>query len=469
MTEKEAPKLSQKEEQLRNFILNGSPLLVTLKLGIPIALFQGLNQLFRIFDSFIASQINATAASTVTYFSQINLIISGIGFGWAAGTSLKISHAYGVGDYKLVKERVSSVLASTLIACFAVILILSPLITPFLHMTNTPQEFIYMGRNFFFIDLIGTLVAILNGVYIAIERARGNSKRILYLNVSATVVKFTLTIVSVSILGQGVTFIALSTLASQLVILAIAIFYMSRKNEVFSFSLKSVSLRRRTLNPLFFFSFPIMVERSAFHAGKVIVNFMLTGYGALAVGALGISNLVCGVTTLPQNGFQESTAAVISQNLGADNIRRTFDAFLSMLIVTLTFSLAFFLPSYFFAYGITGIFAPTDPYFHNILLSIYRYDIWSIFPLAVSTSIVALLYGFGYTKSTLLISFCRIFLFRIPLLWYLQNHTNLGSESAGIVMISSNVLAAILSVCMAVIYIPRISKKYQVPFFQKRI
>ena len=52
-------------------------------------------------------------------------------------------------------------------------------------------------------------------------------------------------------------------------------------------------------------SFPVIVERIAFAVGKVIVNSMSTVYGSWTVGALGISNNIGGITTNPQNGFQE--------------------------------------------------------------------------------------------------------------------------------------------------------------------
>ena len=39
------------------------------------------------------------------------------------------------------------------------------------------------------------------------------------------------------------------------------------------------------------------------------------------VGAMGVSNNLGGITTNPQNGFQEGAASIISQNLGARRYR----------------------------------------------------------------------------------------------------------------------------------------------------
>ena len=74
---------------------------------------------------------------------------------------------------------------------------------------------------------------------------------------------------------------------------------------------------------------------------------------------------------------------------------------------------------------------------------------------------MALLFGFGKTRLTLLCNFCRVFVFRIPVLWALQKYTNLGSESVGIVMGVSNILCMLLSVVVAVIVIRDIKRNYK--------
>ena len=59
-------------------------------------------------DSLMASHINAEAVSAVAYLSQINITVSSIGMGLAIGSSLKISEAYGAGNYELVGRRVGN-------------------------------------------------------------------------------------------------------------------------------------------------------------------------------------------------------------------------------------------------------------------------------------------------------------------------------------------------------------------------
>ena len=63
---------------------------------------------------------------------------------------------------------------------------------------------------------------------------------------------------------------------------------------------------------------------------------MSTVYGSWTVGALGISNNIGGITTNPQNGFQEGGSSIISQNLGAGRPKRALLAFRWVLYIDLS-------------------------------------------------------------------------------------------------------------------------------------
>jgi putative MATE family efflux protein len=458
--------LSEKEEQLRDFILNDGMFKVILRIGLPIAFFQGLNNLLRVLDSFMAASIDATAASMVTYFGQMNLIISGLGLGLATGATLKISQMCGKGDYGTVKKQISSLFAFAVLLCLALLVLIIPLATPILRFTNTPEEFITLGRTYFLIEFFSTMLMFLNGIYIALERVQGNTKRILNMNLVAMVIRLSFTAFSVYILREGITFIAISTLLSQGFIFVFGWYNLIGKSKVFTFSLKDVTFKKELLWPMIIISIPVMVERSAFHVGKAVVNTMITGFGPLVVGGLGISNLICGISVAPQTGFQDASISVMAQNLGASQHKRVIDAFKAVLMINMIQATLFFIPLFIFARQITGLFAIGDPIFHDILYAVYVLDVWSLIPLGAYAAVMALLFGLGYTKLTLFLNFCRIFLFRIPVLWYLKNFTDMEAEAAGFVMMFSNIAVSLLGILMGAICIARLCKKHNIAFWQ---
>lgn len=456
--------LSKKDEQFREFSLNGPMWRVVLYVGFPLALYESLNQLFKILDTMMASHIGASAVSAVAYLSQINMMISAVGTGLAVGASIKVSQAYGAGDFMLVKKRVSTMFAMCGALGIAILLVLVPFTPEFLRLMNTPEEFIADGSTYFRLELFGMVITFFNNVYIAIERARGNSKRILILNTAVIVVKLGLTAWFVYGLGGGINMISCATIISQSFLLLAACINMNQKGNAFGFSLRAISIKKEVICPMLTLSFPVIVERIAFAVGKVIVNSMSTVYGSWTVGALGISNNIGGITTNPQNGFQEGGSSIISQNLGAGRPKRALLAFRWVIYIDMLIGLVIMTASLLCLNQLAGLFAGDNAEFAEMIKQIYRFEAVGAIPLGVNAAVMALLYGFGKTRVTLVMNFCRVFLFRVPVLWALQQFTDLGNVSAGIVMAVSNVASGVLAAVVGVIEIRRICNTYDVRY-----
>lgn len=450
--------LSKKDEKFRDFSLNGNMFHVILYVCIPLALYQSLTQIFKVFDTMMAAHISATAVSSVAYIGQIQIMLSALGSGLAVGASIKVSEAYGAGDWELVSKRVSTMVAMCAILGSALLIFLLPTASAFLRFMKTPEEFISIGSTYFRIEILALVITFFNNIYISIERARGNSKRILYMNMGIVASKLALTAIFVYIFHLGITAIAVATLISQLTVLFTAIVVMTKNDNLFSFSSKAVSFKSEIVNPMLKLSIPVIIEKAAFAMGKVIVNSMCTVYGPQTVGALGISNNIGGITTMPQNGFQEGGSAVISQNRGAKKFSRTLKAFWCELICNLIIGVVLMSISLLCLEQISKFFAGDNLEFQEMIKGIYSWEAWGAIPLGINASVLSLMYGFGKTKITLFMNFCRIFVFRVPVLIALQKFTNYGSESAGIVMGISNFLSGMLAVILGVWIFIKIKK-----------
>ena len=456
-----------KDELFRDFSLRANMWRVVFHVCGPLALFDCLNQLFKILDSMMAAHISAESVSAVVYLGQINMMISALGGGLAVGSSIKISEAYGAGDYPLVKKRTNTLFAICGVLGGVVLLGILPFTGAFLRLAGTPEELIAIGSRYFVIDLFSIVLGFFLNVYISVERARGNSKRILWFNLASVSLKLSLTALFVYGMDGGVTSISVASLISQVAVLVYAVIVLKKSDSAFSLSLKEASFKREVTAPMLKLSFPVMVEKAAFSLGKVLVNSMSTDYGTLTVGTLGISNTIGGITTSPQGGFQSGAAAIISQNRGAGKPKRSLEAFKCVLIINMVIGAVGCCLTLVFLPQISRFFAGEDSAFAQLIASVYRYEAWGGFFLGINASVVALLYGFGYTKLTLLINFCRIFLFRVPVLWGLQRFTTLGSESVGVVMMVSNVLTGLLAVVVGTLIVRKICIENGVRFFGK--
>ena len=455
--------LSSRDRRFLDISLNAPMWKVVLYVGTPLALYQGLAALFTILDTLMASHISKESVSAVAYLAQLRLMLSSVGGGLAVGAGIQISRAYGEGDFLLVRKRVSTLYATSLSVGLLMLAVILPFTGGFLRLAGTPAELITVGRQYFIVQLFVMVVNFLNEVYIAVERARGNARRIFLLNIAVIVVKLSLTALFVYVLDSGLVMIAVASLLSELTMFAFAVHFSLIGDSAFSFSPKAVSFReRRVLEPMVRQSVPVIAEKALFAFGKTIVNSMCTVYGALMVGAMGVSNNLGAITTNPQNGYQQGSSAIISQNYGAGKYRRMLDAFYATAVINMLLGALISGLELWQLHLLSGLFDGGSEDFRRMIALVYRYEALGAVPLGFNAAVMALLYGLGQTKLTLVLNFARVFVFRIPVFWFLQHCTNFGEASVGIVMMVSNISVAVAAGVTALVVIRRFKRDHAI-------
>ena len=451
--------LTNKDKKFLDRSLNGPMWKVILMIGTPLALYQMLSQIFSVLDTMMAAHISKESVSAVAYLSQLKLILSALGGGLAVGSGILISRAYGEGNFALVRKRVSSLYAISLAVGLLMLGVILPFTGQFLRLAGTPESLIEVGTQYFIVQLFTLVVTFLNNVYIAVERARGNANRIFRLNLVVIILKLSLTAFFVYIMNSGLVMIAAASLISQLALFVFAVKNSLIGESAFSFSAKAVTFSKEVTSPMIGRSFPVIMEKALFAFGKTIVNSMCTVYGDLMVGAMGVSNNLGGFATMPQNGYQEGAASIISQNLGAGKHKRVLQAFWSVLLINVVVGGVITALVLWQLDFMAGLFDSGSPEFHQMIMLVYRYEAFGAVPLGINAAVLALLYGLGKTKLTLVINFSRVFAFRIPVFWYLQNFTNYGEASVGMVMMISNIAVTVMSAVTAFFVIRKFRKE----------
>ena len=446
--------VSKKDEAFRQFALEGAPLRVLLNTCAPLALFQALQSIFKILDAMMASHIGSEAVSAVSCLSQITLMITALGGGLAVGGCIKISEAYGRGDYERVRHRVATVYAMAVAVSVVLAMTLIPFAVPFLRLLQTPEDLITVGVGYFRIEILTLVISFFNTVYLAIERSRGHAKKILKLNMVIIVVKLSLSAFFVYGIHGDLVLIAVATLVGQILLLGYALLSMYRDEGAFRFSMKNIRMKKDTTLPILNLAYPVSAEKMLFAAGKVVVNSMSGLYGGLTVGALGISNNIGGLTTSWHMGFNDGAAPLISQNRGAGKYRRTLQIYWRLLLIDVVIGVVGLILVSTTLPWLARIFARSeaefDQTFCDMIISIHKWEMLGYITLGINSATIALLLGYGYTKLTLLLNVARVFAFRVPVLWFLQQFTDMGAEAVGVTMMVSNVCVGITAVIVAI-------------------
>lgn len=446
--------VSKRDEAFREYALTGPVWRVLLTVCLPLALYQALNSVFNIVDTFMASHISADSVSAVAVLNQIRVMISAIGGGLSMGGCIKISEAYGREDYDTVRRQVSTLYALSVVVGLALVAVLIPFARPFLLLLKTPPELVDTGIGYFRIEICSLVVNFFNSVYIAIEKSRGHSRKILLLNMMVIVTKLSLTAFFVYVLDCGVMMIAVATLAGHCALLIYALSTMPRDEGAFRFSFGNITWKTSTVLPILNLSYPVAAEKMLFSAGKVTVNSMAGVYGKLTAGALGISNNIGGLTTGWQSGIQDGAAPLISQNRGAGKYRRTLKLYGCLMAVNIAIGLVGLTLVSQTLPWLAQVFAQSknqfDPVFRDMIVDIHRYEMLGYVTLGMHASTMALLLGYGYTKLTMVLNVARVFVFRVPVLWALQRFSSLGPEAVGVTMMVSNISVGVCAVLFAI-------------------
>ncbi len=450
-------KLSQLER--RDFILNGEMMRVILTISTPIAIYNAFNYAYGFLDAMMVSHIGAAQVSSVMYLDQITTAISSIGAGLAAGGSIIIARHYGANNLEGARTSASTLIFISVFIALITIGGIAGFESRLLEMMRTPQELIEAGRGYFRFQVMNLLFLSVNSVYIGIEKAKGNTRDILKLNIMVMFVKLGLTFFFVYLLKSGVAMVALATLIAQGALTVVAVRSFISDSNIFKFSFGEVSVSKRVLLPILTISIPIFLGKFVFSFGKVIVNSMCVVYGGLVVGALGLSNKLTGSITNICVSFEEGLSTIVSQNLGNKSISRVISAFKKTLMVNLTIAV---LGSALMAIStnmIVARFAQGNPEFAHYIKVIFFYEKFAIIALSVNSSLLGLLYGLGYTRIAMTLNIIRLFVFRIPSLYFFQKFTNIGFEGIGWAMLISNLFIGITSILVYLFIEKRIARE----------
>lgn len=445
-------KMNAKDEQLRESILSAPMYRILLTIALPLMLYNGLNNLFSVFDTMMAAYIGSDIVSSVAYLTQVKLMLTAVGAGLTLAGSMLIARHIGAGDLEKVKQYVSTLLF-VVVAIALIMAVLTVGGAPYLlRILGMPKELLTQSLTYFRFEMVTLVLVFINQTFIAIEKAKGQSGRIFRWNILVMVIKLLATLIFILLWHKGIVWLSFASAIAHGSLTVWGFSRLMREKSVFGFARDYITLNKELLMPLFALAFPIFLEKFIFSLGKIVVNGMSVYYGVLAVGALGVSNNIGGMVTSYTLGIQDAEASIVSQNMGNNKRDRARSTFWYALLFSGLFGLMGTGVIFTFMDPLVRLFAHNDVAFAAEIKRVVRYEALAIPLLGISASCMGYLYGLGQTRITLVINMMRLLVYRIPILYVLIHFTNFGIESLGMAMMGSNILvgitafAAVLSV-----------------------
>lgn len=460
-----------KEKHKRKQILYGNLTKTIIMICFPLALYAFFNSFYSLIDSLMASKIKSQSSggvnvSNVAVISQVKSMISSFGSGIAGGGAVLVSRFYGAGKISEAKKTASNMTLVSIITSLLILILLIPLASVILKIAQVPeisnQVIIY-----FRLILIELIFVSINNIFIGLEKIKGNSKKILILNVSVLIVKLILNILFVYMIKvDSIIYLELSTIIGQLLLFIYGISIMLSKKNMLQITFKNMRPQSIYIKSILKMSIPIFLGKFVMSLGKTTVNalcgkFYSATTDGLITGALGISNNLTGLVTNTTNVFEEGESTIVSQNIGNNNINRTIKTFIkTLIIVSLISFIGFILIRFIFLDELTSLFNTSNndnSQIGNYVKEIFKYDCISIPALGLTSALLGLLYGYGKTFLSSILNFSRIGIRIISLI--VCHSIGLDFKAAGISMGISNILIGVMAFVFAVIFLLNLKKK----------
>ncbi|MBP3567589.1 MAG: hypothetical protein J6K04_00345 [Lachnospiraceae bacterium] len=458
----DAAKLEQKQLKRREYLLEGNMWKVVLSIALPMVFYNLCNYFYGIYDMMLVQSAGIGDAADIVVLDQIKNMISTIGGALATGGGIMVARRYGAKQLEDAKRYANTLFTLAMVVAL-VTLVLIPIGVPFLKLFHTDQSIIDNSLGYYNVQIMTLVITTMNSAMISMEKAKGNTKQLLCLNLGVIVIKVGLTTLFVYGPFENVTntWLAVSTLIAQLFLFSCGLFLCFRKSNILRIRIRDWNFGKSEVISIVRLAIPVFIGNFLFSFGKVYVNSAATEkYGKMCVGALGISNTMAGLFTNITNTTADCGATIVSQNFGNKNgsrIRKFFKV--NLFYVTLV-SVIGTVIMFTMKEQVAAFFAPNSKEYQEMIVNIFAWECFDIAFLGFSHTANALFNGFGKTKATMVFSMVRLFGLRVPVLLFLMHVVQMDYSACGVAMFASNTIIGIIQLAASTIYCVKLNKHH---------
>lgn len=424
-------------------------------LVIPIILTNLIDSVYGLIDSWFVAGVSESAVASVAFVGPIQDVATSLGMGVGiAGCSL-IARYLGAKDnvnaHKMTGQLITigftmGFLASAFFFFFSD----QVLINAGLSATSEVQaEADLWDDASVYLKISSWSVAFnfVTVICLAIERARGNTKQAVPINMCSLITKLFFTWLFTVPFDFGLRGIAFATVLAKFISGGICIVLLIKnKNNEDSVSVHHLFLDVGMVKALLLTAIPLALEKSLVSYGFVMVNSYVLAVGPEVLTAYGLTNKVNTVFFKTVASFGTVLSVIVAQHIGANDIPRAEQAVKKSLIFSVTIacaSMVILLPNKEF---VAGLFLnSSSPAYTSMLRAMSIYSA-AVIPWAITETAQGIFQGAGKTVYNLIVSMVRIYVLRIPVVWYFaQPHLGYGEDGIWFAMMISNILAAVFS------------------------
>ena len=294
-----------------------------LKFSIPLVFSSVLQLLFNAADVVVVGRFagdNSLAAVGSTG-SLINLLVN-LFLGLSIGTNVVVARNFGARKLDEMKKAIHTAMLVSLFSG----LVLTAIGVTFAHgilvLMQAPSDVLELAAVYLKIYFGGITATMIYNFGSAILRAKGDTKRPLYILFFAGVINLLLNLFFVICLKMDVAGVALATVLSQCISAFLVVLLLCLEKDEFHLNLRKLSMDWNIFMQIVKIGLPAGFQGIMFSFSNVIIQSSVNSFGATLIAGNSAACNLEGFIYTSMNGFSQGALTFCSQNLGANKIDR---------------------------------------------------------------------------------------------------------------------------------------------------
>lgn len=294
-----------------------------MKFSIPLMFSSILQLLFNAADVIVVGRFagdNSLAAVGSTN-SLVNFLVNTV-LGVSIGCNVVAASFLGAGDTRKVNATVhASVLLSFI--CGAAISVIGVVFSrQVLILMAAPEDVLPLSALYLRIYFCGITASVVYNFGSALLRAKGDTKRPLYILLAAGILNVVLNLLFVIKFKMDVAGVAWATVISQCLSAVCVLWLLMREDDAFRLELRKLRFDSDILAKILKIGLPAGLQSSLFSFSNMVIQSTVNSFGAIAIAGSSASQSIEGFVYISMNSIAQGSLTFVSQNMGAHRIDR---------------------------------------------------------------------------------------------------------------------------------------------------
>ena len=251
----------------------------------------------------------------------INLLVN-VFMGLSVGASVVVARAYGAGDNASVSTGVHTAITVAGVAGVLVGVLGFVASHPLLKWMGSPDDVLDMATLYMKIFFVGMPANMLYNFGAAILRAVGDTRRPLYYLTVSGILNVLLNLLLVIVFHMGVAGVAIATVASQVMSMALVMICLIRSDGPIHLDLRKLRIHLSQLVEIVRVGLPAGLQGSLFSISNVLIQSSVNSFGSLVMAGNSAGSNLEGFVYTSMNAIHQADLTFASQNLGAGQFKR---------------------------------------------------------------------------------------------------------------------------------------------------